>query len=92
MWRVVGITYPRRGVTQRLGGEEKEMFYVRIIPTKCDCCGEIAETYSDRSSWFGKYLQIDEDKICHACISGRDGYAEEYLEKIGVLPEATIRQ
>lgn len=58
--------------------------YMSIIPVKCDCCGEMVGSYSDRSGWFGKYLKPDEDKICHRCIKGRDGYAEEFLKNTGV--------
>ena len=55
-----------------------------IIRVKCDCCGKMVGSYSDRSNWFGKYLKPEENKICHDCIKTRDGYAEEFLEKIGI--------
>ena len=58
--------------------------YMRTIPTKCDCCGKMVKNFSSRPGWFGKYLKPEENKICHSCIKGRDGYAEEFLEKIGI--------
>ncbi len=61
-----------------------ETDYMSIIPVKCDCCGKMVGNYSDRSEWFGKYLRPDESKICPNCIKGREGYAEEFLEKTGV--------
>ena len=56
----------------------------QVIPTKCDCCGRIVSSFSDKSEWFGKYLNSNEEKICRKCIKTREGYAEEFLEKIGV--------
>ncbi len=58
--------------------------YMTIIPMKCDCCGKMISGYSDRSTWVGKYLKPNENKICRKCIKDRPGYAEEFLEKIGV--------
>ncbi len=58
-----------------------------IIPTRCDCCGKMVDSFSDRSGWFGKYLKPDEDRICHDCIKDRKGYAKELLEKTGVTVE-----
>ena len=57
---------------------------MEVLPTKCDCCGEMKCGFSDRGEWFGKYLKPDENRICHDCIKGRDGYADEFLEKIGI--------
>lgn len=57
-----------------------------IIPIECDSCGEMTESFSDRSQWWGEYLKNDEERICHNCIKGREGYAEEYFEKVGVWP------
>ena len=58
--------------------------YVQIVPIKCDSCGEMVMSLSDKSQWFGKYLRDGEERICYNCIKDREGYAEEYLEKIGV--------
>ena len=63
------------------------MSYMNIIPIQCDCCGEMVESFSDRSGWFGKYLNSGERRICNNCIKDRVGYAEEFLEKIGVSVE-----
>lgn len=62
--------------------------YVTIIPVKCDCCGEMVDSLSDRSEWFGAYLKPDEAKVCHDCIKDREGYAEEFLKQIGISMEA----
>ena len=67
--------------------EQEKINYIQAIPVKCDCCGEMVGSYSDRSNWFGKYLKAGENKICHNCIRVRDGYADEFLEKIGVSLE-----
>lgn len=64
-----------------------EISYLAIEPVKCDCCGEWVESYSDRSGWFGKYLKHNEERICRNCIKGRDGYAVEFFERIGVSVE-----
>ena len=60
------------------------MCCMQIIPTKCDCCGEMVRSFSSRGEWFGKYLKLNEDKICRVCIRKREGYAEEFLKQIGV--------
>ena len=64
--------------------KQEEINYISIIPIKCDCCGKMVDSYSDRSNWFGKYLKPNENKICHKCIRGRKGYAKEFLEKIHI--------
>lgn len=64
-----------------------ELGHLTIIPVKCDCCGEMTRSFSDKSSWFGKYLKPNEEKICRNCIKTRDGYAEEFLEKFGISVE-----
>ncbi|KKM73910.1 hypothetical protein LCGC14_1405610 [marine sediment metagenome] len=56
----------------------------QIIPVRCDCCGEMVYSFSGKEEWFGKYLKPDEEKICRNCIKGREGYAEEFKEKIGI--------
>ena len=56
---------------------------MRIIPVNCDCCGEMTDTYLDKSEWWRKYLKPEENKICPKCIGDRYGYAQEFLEKIG---------
>ena len=58
-----------------------------LIPTKCDCCGNMVIYFSDKGGWFGKYLKSNETQICHNCIKGRRGYAEEFLKVIGVSVE-----
>ena len=63
------------------------MNYMQIIPVKCDCCGEMTQHFSSKNGWFGKYLKPEENRICRKCIRIRDGYAEEFLEKIGVSVE-----
>ena len=60
---------------------------MRIILTKCDCCGEMVSSFSSRNEWFGKYLKPGEEKICRKCIKKRKGYAEEFLAQIGVSVE-----
>lgn len=69
--------------------KQEEITFMHIIPTKCDCCGEMVAGFSDKSEWFGKYLKPNEGKICHNCIKGREGYAEEFLEKTGVSIDYT---
>ena len=63
-----------------------------IIPVKCDCCGKMVNSYSDKSQWFGKYLKPNENKICRHCIKDREGYAKEFQEKIGVSVEALMEE
>lgn len=59
--------------------------YFHIIAVQCDCCGEMVKHYSGRGgAWFEKYLLPEEDVVCRRCIKGRPGYAEEFLEKIGI--------
>lgn len=54
------------------------------IATRCNCCGKMVFSFSDRSEWFGKYLKPGEERICRKCIRSRDGYAEEFLEVTGM--------
>lgn len=61
-----------------------EMNYLSLMPTKYDCCGKWVQSFSDRSGWFGKYLKPNEERICHNCIKGREGYAEEFQKRIGI--------
>ncbi len=65
-------------------GKMNSINFMQIIYTKCDCCGEMVDSFSSRGEWFGKYLRPNEEKICCNCIKDREGYAEEFLEKIGV--------
>ncbi len=65
----------------------EEINCMEIIPSKCDCCGKMVSSFSDKSEWFGKYLKPEEKEICHDCIKGRDGYAEEFQENFGVSVE-----
>ena len=58
--------------------------FMATMPTECDCCGEKVPYFSDKNEWCGKYLKDDEEKVCFNCIKGRDGYAEEFLEKFGI--------
>ena len=64
--------------------------YLYISPVKCDCCGQMVNTFSskDGGAWFGEYLKPEEEKVCRNCIKDRPGYKEEFLEKIGVPVEA----
>lgn len=60
------------------------MNYLYTIPVKCDSCGEMTIHFLDRTRWWGKYLKVDERKICRRCISERAGYAEEFKERFGI--------
>ena len=63
---------------------------LQVILIKCDSCCKPTSNFSDKSNWFGKYLKPNESQICPNCIRDRDGYAQEFLEKIGVPVDTLV--
>jgi hypothetical protein len=61
-----------------------ERNYTQELPIECDCCHKIVYGYSDHSNWFGKYLKLEENKICFLCIKDRVGYAEDFKKNVGI--------
>lgn len=68
--------------------KQEEIANIEVLSIRCDCCGEMTDSFSDKSEWFGKYIKPEEGRICFKCIKDRVGYAQEFLEKIGVSTEA----
>ena len=72
--------------------KQEEINYLEIIPTKCDCCGEMVSGYYDKGDqWWNKYLKPDEENICLGCIACRPGFREEYQQLIGVSVDEGVR-
>ena len=63
---------------------KEDSHYTRVTLVECDSCGKHTEVHYDKSSWWGKYLANNEEKICVSCAKSRDGFKEEYFNETGI--------